>query len=380
MSKTFRSGMLAGLSALTALCLLGALSGPWTVEAQAPPPPKTVKKTPTPTPRAPKGGGGGGGGGTTAPAARATLLIDADMACTVSIDGEGSYKVPAQKPTKIEVAPGEHLLKAVSDDGKRMLDDVVVKAGAGGNTVVKLDLTNAVQQNDPELDRQAAKVFVAITDLRVLSEFIGSLWKRSFFFHDRGITEAFHTAKVALVNETTTLAKHSTRSPQRQRVLEELARLSTEGQKYVDLITQAITAAQSANSSIGEPTNSFGQAQAIATSLKLSAEALATVKGSADFVAGMPPDARSRIGLPNDKSDVAVGIDYAHSVPNVVAVIDKGTPADGWGLKPGDRIVSVDGRDADVWALKQALRGAAGRKLSVVIEREGKQQRKEIRG
>jgi hypothetical protein len=377
MSKPSRTRMLAALSGLSALCLLGALSGPWPVEAQAPPPVTPKKKTPTPTPRAPKGGGGGGT--TAAPAARATLLVKADMACTVSIDGEGAYKV-SDRPTRIDVAPGEHLLKAVSDDGKRMLDNVVVKAGAGGNTVVQLDLTNAVQQNDPELDRQAAKVFVALTDLRVLSEFIGSLWKRSFFFHDRGITEAFHTAKVVLVNETTTLAKHSTRKPERQRVMEELQRLSTEGQKYVDLITQAVTAAQSANSSIGEPTNLFGQAQAIAASLKLSAEALATVKGSADFVAALPPDARSRVGLANDKSDVAVGIDYAHSVPNLIAVIDKGTPADGWGLKPGDRIVSVDGRDADVWALKQALRGAAGRKLSVVIEREGKQQRKEVRG
>ncbi len=377
MSKTSRSRLLAAVSGLAALGLLGVLSGPWTVEAQAPPPTKIIKKTPTPTPKATRQGKEGT---TAAPAARATLLVNADMACTVSIDGEGGYKVPAGKPTKIDVAPGEHLLKAVSDDGKRMLDNVVVKASAGGNTVVQLDLTNAVQQNDPELDRQAAKVFVAVTDLRVLSEFIGSLWKRSFFFHDRGITEAFHTAKVALVNETTTLAKHSTRSAPRQRVLEELARLSTEGQKYVDLITQAITAAQSANSSIGEPTNQFGQAQAIATSLKLAAEALATVKGSADFVAAMPPDARSRVGLANDKQDVAIGIDYAHSVPNVVAVIDKGTPADGWGLKPGDRIVSVDGRDADVWALKQAVRAAAGRKLSLVIEREGKQQRKEIRG
>lgn len=377
MSKTSRSSVLAVLSGITALGLLGTLSRPPVLEAQNAPPIKIIKKTPTPAPKATRQSGGGG---TAAPAARATLLVNADMACTVSIDGEGAHKVPAGKPTKIDVAPGEHLVKAVSDDGKRMLDNVVVKASAGGNTVVQLDLTNAVQQNDPELDRQAARVFVALTDLRVLSEFIGSLWKRSFFFHDRGITEAFHTAKIALVNETTTLAKHSTRKPERQRVLEELARLSAEGQKYVDLITQAITAAQSANSSIGEPTNSFGQAQAIATSLKLSAEALATVKSSADFVAALPPDARSRVGLANDKSDVAIGIDYAHSVPNVVAVIDKGTPADGWGLKPGDRIVSVDGRDADVWALKQALRGAGGRKLSVVIEREGKQQRKEIRG
>jgi C-terminal processing protease CtpA/Prc len=97
-------------------------------------------------------------------------------------------------------------------------------------------------------------------------------------------------------------------------------------------------------------------------------------------VAALPRTRGRGIGLANDKQDVAIGIDYAYSVPNLIAVIDKGTPAEGMGFKPGDRIISVDGRDADVWAFKQALRGASGRKLTLVIEREGKQQKKEVRG
>ena len=162
------------------------LAGAFLAEAQAPPPPVTTKKTPTPTPRAPRGGGGGG---TSAPAAaRATLLLDADMNCTVTIDGETSHKITANKPTKIDVAAGEHLLKAVSEDGRRQLEQIV-KGQGGGNTVVPIKLLSVGVSTRPEdFDRQAAKVFTAITDLKVMGAFIDGLWKRSFFFHDRGIT------------------------------------------------------------------------------------------------------------------------------------------------------------------------------------------------
>src|SRR4030095_16782996 len=188
-------------SLLTGLALL-APSVAWLARAQAPPPPSTRKKPPARPPNPGKGGGGGGGGGGTTSAARATLLIDSDMNCTITIDGEQTYKVTANKPMKIDVSAGEHLLKAVSEDGRRRLEQVV-KGGGGGNTVVPIKLLTAAASTAPEdFDKQGAKVFTALTDLKVMGEFIGGLWKKSFFFHDRGITEAFHTAKQVLVRET----------------------------------------------------------------------------------------------------------------------------------------------------------------------------------
>src|SRR5262245_17166770 len=170
-----------------ALAVLAASAGTVVVEAQAQPPPTTRKRTPTPTPKAPKGGGGGGGSTAAPAAAKATLLLDADLNCTVTIDGETSHRISANKPTKIEVAAGEHLLKAVSEDGRRQLEQVV-KGQGGGNTVVPIKLLSVGVSTRPEdFDHQAAKVFTAITDLKVMGSYIDGLWKRSFFFHDRGI-------------------------------------------------------------------------------------------------------------------------------------------------------------------------------------------------
>lgn len=361
------------------LALVAVLAGAFVAEAQAPPPPVTRKKTPTPTPRAPRGGGGGGG--TSAPAAaRATLLLDADLNCTVTIDGEQSHKILANKPTKIDVAAGEHLLKAISEDGRRQLEQIV-KGQGGGNTVVPIKLLSVGVSTRPEdFDRQAAKVFTAITDLKVMGAFIDGLWKRSFFFHDRGITAAFHTAKQVLTRELEEFKKFPPSDQNRQKVFDELGRLAPEGQKYVDLITQAITAAQSANSTIGEPTNMFGQAQAILATLVVPPDVQQLLRDSPAFKEALPPDVRPRIGLPPDNRDIRLGADYAQSFPQMFAVIDKGGAADSMGFKPGDRVISVDGRPVNsIWDFKLALRQAGGR-ASVVYERQGKQEKKDVRG
>ena len=366
------------MAAAAVLALAAVLAGAFLVEAQAPPPPVTKKKTPTPTPRAPRGGGGGG---TSAPAAaRATLLLDADLNCTVTIDGETSHKILANKPTKIDVAAGEHLLKAVSEDGRRQLEQIV-KGQGGGNTVVPIKLLSVGVSTRPEdFDRQAAKVFTAITDLKVMGAFIDGLWKRSFFFHDRGITAAFHTAKQVLTRELEEFKKFPPSDQSRQKVFDELGRLAPEGQKYVDLITQAITAAQTANSTIGEPTNMFGQAQAIIATLNVPSDCQQLLRDSPAFKEALAPDVRPRIGLPPDNRDIRLGADYAQSFPTMFAVIDKGGAADSMGFKPGDRVISVDGRPvASIWDFKLALRQSGGR-ASVVYERQGKQEKKDVRG
>lgn len=356
------------------LALAAVLASAFVAEAQAPPPPIKKPKAPTPTPR----GGARPQGQSSAPSAtRATLLINADLNCTITIDGEARHRVPANKPTKVEVSAGEHLLVALSDDGRQLQQ--VVKAQGGGNTVVPLELLKLARPIDPkEFDRHAAALFTSISDLKVMGSFIDGLWKRSFFFHDRGITAAFHTAKQVLTRDLEEFQKYPAPDAARKKVSDELARLAPEGQKYVDLITQAITAAQSANSVIGEPTNQFGQAQAILATLNMPNDCKQTLKESADFTAALHPDARGRIGLPPDNRDVRLGADYAQSVPQMFAVIDKGGAADSMGFKPGDRIISADGRPlGSIWDLKLALRQAG--RASVVYERNGKQEKKDVR-
>jgi hypothetical protein len=308
-----------------------------------------------------------------------TLLIDADMNCTVTIDGKSTYKIKANSPSEITLAPGEHLLKAVSEDNRRKLEQVV--KAAAGQTVVPLKLLTAAASTAPEdFDRAAAKVWTALTDLKVMGGFIEPLWKKSFFFHDRGITAAFHTVNQFLVRETDEFKKYVPNDAARQRVFDELNKLTPQGTKYVELVTQAITAAQSANSTMGEPTNVFGQAQAILAALAVGDDTTRALRESQAFKDALPPDVRARAGLPPDPRDFRLGGDYAQSVPQMIATVERGGLLDNLGFKAGDRITAVGGRAVNtLWDFKMALKESAGRKLTVAFEREGKQQSKEIK-
>jgi hypothetical protein len=308
-----------------------------------------------------------------------TLLIDADMNCTVTIDGKSTYKIKANSPSEITLAPGEHLLKAVSEDNRRKLEQVV--KAAAGQTVVPLKLLTAAASTAPEdFDRAAAKVWTALTDLKVMGGFIEPLWKKSFFFHDRGITAAFHTVGQFLTRETDEFKKYVPNDSGRQRVFDELNKLTPQGTKYVELVTQAITAAQSANSTMGEPTNTFGQAQAMLAALSVGDEISKTMKDSQAFRDALAPDVRLRFGLPPDPRDFRLGADYAQSVPQMIAVVEKNGLAENMGFKPGDRVLSVNGRPMNsLWDFKMAIKESTGRKLTIVFEREGKQQNKEVK-
>jgi len=56
----------------------------------------------------------------------------------------------------------------------------------------------------------------------------------------------------------------------------------------------------------------------------------------------------------------------------VVNVVEPGSPADKAGIKPGDQIVSFDGRERPDWqAVQNTVITSAGRELPIVIERDG---------
>lgn len=65
--------------------------------------------------------------------------------------------------------------------------------------------------------------------------------------------------------------------------------------------------------------------------------------------------------------------------PAVIGSVEQGSPADLAGLRPGDRVVSVQGRAIDDWErLTMAIGTRANRELPIVLERDGKRFEKVI--
>src|SRR5262245_17699667 len=115
------------------------------------------------------------------------------------------------------------------------------------------------------------------------------------------------------------------------------------------------------------------------TTLVIPADIVEELRRSSAFQQALPVDRRNRLGLTNDPQDVQISADYYQSTPTLFAVVDKGGLAEKMGFKAGDRLVSAGGRGVNsIWDFKVQLRQNAGKKISVVYEREGKQENREI--
>lgn len=73
----------------------------------------------------------------------ASLLITTDVACAVSVDGGLKGELVAHETKKVEVAPGEHLVVAVSADARRFEEVVQV---TGEQKVVKVRFPEAARK------------------------------------------------------------------------------------------------------------------------------------------------------------------------------------------------------------------------------------------
>lgn len=366
-----------GLTLLLTLLVAPALSLPaWSQDV----PPPEVKEKKKPTPRRPRPGGAPAATQAgPASAAPPTLLIDSDMNGTVTIDGDRQYRVKANEIAKIQVPVGEHLLKAVSDDGKRSLEQVV-KASGSGTMVVQLKLSSAVAATDPaEFDRAAARVWAALDDMLVAGQHVGKQLNKSFGFHDKTLTTTIYTAQQSLRRQVDEFKKFTPGDPSRQRITTELVRAATDADKYVDLMAQSISAAQQANSWYGQPLQLYGQAKALETMIVPAAPIVAEMKASSALVSAVPSDHRARLGLGRDAQDFDLGARAFDGAPQTLSVVAKGGMAEDMGFKSGDKLVSAAGRPvASVAEFKQILKANAGRKISVTFERAGKMQSKDI--
>jgi len=343
---------------------------------EAPPPESETKKKPTPIPKAPKGGPAAAAAGPTqAPPA---FLLRADANCTVTIDGGNAVKVRSGEPRKVDVSNGQHLVNAVSDDGKLRWEGVV--EAKAQQVVVQITLVGSTSPAD--FDRGAAKVWLTLADLKVAGAYAGSILTKSWGFHDKNLSTAVYTAHEALKREMEEFKKivPAPGDQVRRRIVDDMVRVGATADKYVDLLTKSISAAQQANSWMGEPNNMYAQAKALEPTMVLPANTVSDLKGSQAFQDAVPPDRRTQIGLPPDSRDFNLGADYYYSTANMLAVVTKGGLAENWGFKPGDRILSVNGKPvASIWDFKLTVRENAGNKLQVVYERGGKQESKDVK-
>ncbi len=343
---------------------------------EAPPPeePKTIKKA-TPRP-----GKGPAGPGTAAAPTQAppSFLLRADANCTVTIDGEKQVKVRSGEPKKVDVSNGQHLVNAVSDDGKLRWEGVV--EAKSQQVVVQITLVGSTSPAD--FDRAAARVWLAIADLKVAGAYAGSILDKAWGFHDKNLSTAVFTAHEFLKKEIEDFKKivPAPGDQARRRIVDDMVRVAATADKYVDFLTRSISAAQQANSWMGEPNNLYAQAKALEPSMTLPDTTARDLRASKSFGEALPPDRRPQMGFAPDPKDFNLGADYYQSTPNMLAVVVKGGLADNWGFKAGDRILSVNRKPvASIWEFKMSLKDSAGRQVEVVFERGGKRHSEEVK-
>jgi hypothetical protein len=349
--------------------------------AQELPPPDTRTK-PRPRPKVeekkPGAPAGAAGSPAAAPAAAPVLLLTSDLPCSLTLNGEPLATLPAKEIRRVNVAAGQHLLVATSSDG-RLRWEKVVDAKPGQQVVqIELATAGAVFSTD-DFDRAMAGVWLGTSDVKVAGEYATSILSRAWGFHNHSLSTALHTAHQYLKRQVEELAKMAPADPGRKRMSEDVQRIAQDADKYIELMTKSVADAQKANSWQGEPSNLFGQARALEPGIAFPDSALGTLRASKAFVEALPPDRRAELGLPGDPRDFNLGARYYQSTPALLAVVPKGSLADKLGFRAGDRLVTIDGAPAaSVWSLKLAMRARSGRKLPVVIEREGKQERREL--
>jgi hypothetical protein len=235
------------------------LAGP--VIAQELPPPEVPSRKPTPRPTKKPSPGQGQAQPAQQAQAPASLLLSTDLACTVTIDGAQRVRLAANATQSATVSVGQHLLTAVSEDGRLKWEKIVETKGAGQQTVVKIELRDAAGTRPEDFDRAAARAWLAVTDLKVAGAYASSILDKSFGFHNKDLSTALFTAHEFLKREMEEFKKFNTHDPVRKRFLDDMVGVAGTADKYVDLLTKAISAAQQANSWMGEPASMYSQAR-----------------------------------------------------------------------------------------------------------------------
>jgi hypothetical protein len=328
------------------------------------------------TPPASTGSTGTGPGRTEAGPRRSRILVMTDLACDVSVDFKKMATLPEGGHTTLDVDPGERVVTAVAPSGASK--NYTVKVG-GDQAVLQIVLKDvAVTATPAQADAAAAAVVAALADVRGAGSYVAwVLEKKPFGYQNVQLTVSLQRAATRLKRELEKAQGLKMPDAGRAGAQAELLRAAGEAAQYAALLIEAATTAQSEGTSFGKSAQLRGQALAHLPLMAPDVSALAAVRGTDAFRAALTPDRWPDAGLPPDAQDFRLGAEYDGDAQHRLGAVDKGGVADALGLKPGDRVLSVDGKPVKSgWDLKVALRAAAGRSVQLELERDGKRETK----
>ena len=348
------------------------------LRAQQPdtPPPSTVPRETRPSPRATRAPQQGP---SRPDPRRGQILVTADAACEVSVDFKKVATLEAGGHATLTVEPGERLIAAVGRNGATWKEKVKV---GSEQVIVEIKLACAsAPASAADFDAASAALVDAVADVRGAGSYVAwVLDKKPFGYHDVDLTVSLQRAAVRLKREQERAGGMQAPDPARGRAAKEVARAGGEAEKMAAMLSEAASIAQQENTSLGRSAQLRAQALAHVPLMALDGGAMAALHGSQAFRSALPRDRWPDAGLAADAQDVRLGADYDGDSPPRLGEVPKGSLADALGLRAGDRVVSVDGRPVrDAWALKLALRAAAGRSVEVGLERDRKPETKKVK-
>jgi PDZ domain-containing protein len=313
----------------------------------------------------------------------ANLTVMANAACRLLVNAR---EVGATRPApgserdhKAELAlpAGSYILKAVTADGREWEGEV--KPGAEMQTV-RIAFPPPPASAD-EFDAAAAQAWLALRDARTMGRAVDAVLDGSFAYYDFDISLVF-SAQEGLKRALAGLPSPVAGDAARAQAAAELKAAAAQGDGYLATLAEAVdTAVKESRSGKGSAARSVrAKARALESRLVPDPARMAPVMGTAAFRQALPPDRQAEAGGPRHPADLDLDADYCSCRPAVLAVVDKDGLADRQlKLKVGDVLVSANGKPlASVWDLKLALQAAAGGKLKLAIEREGKSRQLDI--
>ncbi|MCM2257089.1 MAG: PDZ domain-containing protein [Vicinamibacteria bacterium] len=314
-----------------------------------------------------------------------TFVLRCDLACVVTIDGAEVARLEARVTRKHTVAVGEHIVEATTTDGKKRWEQIV-RAEGKGQKIVNIELVAAAAAeavaaaattSPDQFDRAAAGVYASIDDVRVAGSAIGSALKRNFGFH-KASNDALHLATQNLKRASDGVKLLTPGDEPRKKAATDMDRAGGAADQYAQLMAKALVSAQEKNSARGEPQDLTAQAMAALPGMNLAPDTLQLLGQSSAFRDALPADLQARVA--QDPMDVRLGAESLSASPLLIVDVQKGSLAEDLGLKAGDRLIAVGGKElSSLMDFKRGLRDAVGGRVMLTFEREGKRQDRELK-